>query len=175
MKSSLHISALLCCLFLAACGTTTPLQTTNLSSVRKFSKVMVQDFTSSVAEPGPGVATAKTYFPDRIAEEIRNTGAFSTVGRNRKPDANTLVITGNITQFEEGNSTLRLFVGMGAGSAFFESNVAFRNGGDGQIGTIKVDKNSWALGGGLAAAQNPTMFMNGAAEKIAEEAKKLAR
>ena len=97
------------------------------------------------------------------------------MGRNRKPDANTLVITGNITKFEEGNSTLRLFVGMGAGSAFFESNVAFRNGGDGQIGTIKVDKNSWALGGGLAAAQNPTMFMNGAAEKIAEEAKKLAR
>ena len=175
MKPSLRISALFCCLFLAACGTTTPLQTTNLGSARKFSKVTVQDFTSSAAESGPGVATATTYFPERIAEEIRNTGAFSTVGRNRKPDVNTLVITGNITKFEEGNSMLRLFVGMGAGSALFESDVAFRDGGGGQIGAIKVDKNSWALGGGVAAAQNPTMFMNGAAEKIAEEAKKLAR
>jgi hypothetical protein len=175
MKPSLHISALLCCLFLAACGTTTPLQTTNLSSVRKFSKVTVQDFTSSVADPEAGVATAKTYFPDRIAEEIRKTGAFSSVSRNRKPDANTLVIDGTITKFQEGNSILRLFVGMGAGTALFEANVAFRDGGAGQIGTIKVDKNSWALGGGVAAAQNPTMFMNGAAEKIAEEANKLER
>jgi hypothetical protein len=31
------------------------------------------------------------------------------------------------------------------------------------------------FGGGVAAAQNPTMFMNGASDKIAEEAVKLAR
>ena len=43
------------------------------------------------------------------------------------------------------------------------------------VGKIKADKNSWALGGGVAAAQNPVMFMNGAAEKIAEETVKLAK
>jgi opacity protein-like surface antigen len=80
-----------------------------------------------------------------------------------------------ITKYEEGNSMLRLFIGMGAGSSFFEAEVYFRDSNGAVIGKIKADKNSWALGGGVAAAQNPTMFMNGAADKIAEEAAKLAR
>jgi hypothetical protein len=41
--------------------------------------------------------------------------------------------------------------------------------------TVQNFKLSLALGGGVAAARNPTMFMNGAAEKIAEEAAKVAR
>jgi opacity protein-like surface antigen len=83
------------------------------------------------------------------------------------------VIDGVITKYHEGNPMLRAFIGMGAGSAFFEADVYFRNSEGNIIGKIKADKNSWALGGGLAAAQNPTMFMNGAAAKIAEEAVKL--
>lgn len=70
---------------------------------------------------------------------------------------------------------LRLFIGMGAGSAFFEADVYFRDSKGATVGKIKADKNSWALGGGVAAAQNPTMFMNGAAEKIAKEAAKLSK
>ena len=64
---------------------------------------------------------------------------------------------------------------MGAGSAFFEADVQFRDGKGNSIGQVKVDKNSWALGGGLAAGQSPLTFMDGAAEKIADEAAKLAR
>jgi len=70
---------------------------------------------------------------------------------------------------------LRLFIGMGAGSSFFEADVYFRDSKGSTLGKIKVDKNSWALGGGVAAAQNPTMFMNGGSDKIAEEAAKLSR
>ncbi len=59
---------------------------------------------------------------------------------------------------------------MGAGSSYFDAVVAF---GDGvtreSIGTITVDKNSWALGGGLAAGQSVQGFMRGAARSVANQ------
>ena len=43
------------------------------------------------------------------------------------------------------------------------------------LGQIVTDKNSWALGGGLAATQTPEGFMRGAAKKIAAECAKLRK
>ena len=37
------------------------------------------------------------------------------------------------------------------------------------LGQIDVDKNSWALGGAIAASQTVDQFMREAAEKIASE------
>ena len=163
---------------LTACGTTSGLQNTKggtIISTKKFSKVTVQNFKLSLEEPEQNSNAAPAYFADRIAGEIKTKGRFGAVERNSKPDPNTLVIDGVITKYHEGNSALRFFIGMGAGSAFFEADVYFRDANGNVIGKIKADKNSWALGGGVASAQNPTMFMNGAAEKIAEEASKLAK
>lgn len=165
-------------LSLTGCGSTSGLKNTQgqvITSTRKFSKVTVQTFKLSLKEPEQNSKAAPTYFADRIASEIKKTGRFAVVGRDSKPDANTLVVDGVITKYEEGNSMLRLFIGFGAGSSFFEADVYFRDSKGAVIGKIKADKNSWALGGGVAAAQNPTMFMNGAADKIAEEAAKSAR
>jgi hypothetical protein len=163
---------------LTACGTTSGLQNTQggvITSTKKFSKVTVQNFKLSLKEPEQNSNAAPVYFADRIASEIKTKGRFAAVERNSKPGPNTLVIDGVITKYHEGNSMLRLFIGMGAGSAFFEADVYFRDANGNVIGKVKADKNSWALGGGAAAAQNPTMSMNGAAEKIAEEASKLAK
>jgi hypothetical protein len=163
---------------LSACGTTTSLNGAKgeaITSTRQFSKVTVQDFKSTAPAVGEKANTSKVYFADRIATEIKKTGKFSSVGRNSKPDSNTLVIDGVITKYEEGNATMRFFIGMGAGSAFFEADVNFRDNKGTTIGKIKVDKNSWALGGGIAAGQNPETFMNGASDKIAAEAAKLAK
>lgn len=165
-------------LSLTGCGSTSGLKNAQgqaIASARKFSKVTVQTFKLSLKEPEQNSNVAPTYFADRIASEIKTRGRFASVSRNAKPDANTLVIDGVITKYEEGNSMLRLFIGFGAGSSFFEADVYFRDSKGAVIGKIKADRNSWALGGGVAAAQNPTMFMNGAADKIAEEASKLAR
>ena len=162
----------------AGCGSSSTLQNTlgqAIASTRKFSKVTVQTFKMTLEEPEPNSAPAPAYFADRIANEIKTKAKFASVSRNSKPDANTLVIDGVITKYHEGNPMMRAFIGMGAGSAFFEADVYFRDSKGLVVGKIKADKNSWALGGGLAAAQNPTMFMNGAAEKIAEEAVKLAK
>ena len=165
-------------LSLAGCGSTSGLQNQQgqaIASTRKFTKVTVKTFKLQLEDKEPEMNSEKSpaYFADRIAFEIKSKGRFASVGRDTKPDANTLVIDGVITKYHEGNPMLRAFIGMGAGSAFFEADVYFRNSEGNIIGKIKADKNSWALGGGLAAAQNPTMFMNGAAAKIAEEAVKL--
>jgi hypothetical protein len=175
-KLSLLVVAL--CLVLTSCGTTTSLQDTrgaNITVTRKFSKVTVQDFNSAVPDKEGKAGAAQISFADRIATEIKKRGKFSHVARNAKPDASTLVIGGTIAKYEEGNPSLRLWIGMGAGSAFFEADVQFRDGKGTSIGKIKVDKNSWALGGGIAAGQNPQGFMDGAAEKVAEESAKMAK
>ncbi len=121
------------------------------------------------------VSTAKAYFADRIATELKKRGKFSSVARNAKPDANTVVISGTITKYDEGSVAKRMLLGMGFGMALFEANVEFRDNKGTGIGSIKVDKNSWPLGGGLAAGQDPQGFMDGAAKKVAEEAGKLAK
>jgi len=165
-------------LILTGCGTTSGLQGPHgvgTASARKFSKVTVQDFKVSVSEHADEAGSSRVSFPDLIAAEIRKTGRFSSVVRNATPDANTLVIDGVVTKYDEGSTSKRMWLGMGFGMAFLEANVNFRDSKGSSIGMIKVDKNSWPLGGGFAAGQNPHAFMNGAADKIAEEAAKLAR
>jgi Domain of unknown function (DUF4410) len=179
MTRKLLLLAIAGSLILTACGTTTSLQDTHGAAIttlsRKFSKVMVQDFKTAVRDKEGKAGAAEISFADRIATEIKKSGKFSNVGRNGKPDANTLVIDGTITKYEEGNPSLRFWIGMGAGSSFFEADVEFHDGKRTSIGKIKVDKNSWALGGGLAAGQTPQTCMDGATEKVAAEAAKLAK
>jgi Domain of unknown function (DUF4410) len=172
------VFALAAMLMLTACGTTSSLQDRHgksLTSTRTFTKVTVQDFKNATPEVGEKINTGKVYFADRIATELKKRGQFLSVARNAKPDANTVVISGTITKYDEGNPNKRLWIGMGFGMALLEANVEFRDSKGLTIGMIKVDKNSWPLGGGLAASQDPQGFMKGAAEKVAEEAGKLTR
>lgn len=165
-------------LILAGCGTTSGLQSsqgTVITSARKFSKVSVRDFKVSVSEHAEEAASSAVAFPDRIASAIRKGRRFAAVARNAAPDANTVMIEGVITKYDEGSTSKRIWLGMGFGMSFLEAAVTFRDTKGNVVGTIKVDKNSWPLGGGIAAGQNPHSFMDEAADKIAEEAAKLAR
>ncbi len=75
-----------------------------------------------------------------------------------------------ITRLKKGSAAARLLIGFGAGSSYFDATVRVRDGASGaDYGTIMVDKNSWALGGGLASAQSVESFMEGAAKKVAGE------
>ncbi len=166
---------LLSTIVLSSCGTTSTLKSASggsITSTRTFSKVTVQDYTSTAGEDS-GAATK--HFADLIAAQIRQTGGFSAVSRNAAADASTLVIDGTITRYNEGNAALRLFVGMGAGSSYFDATTSFKDNAGSSLGQIVTDKNSWGLGGGLAASQTTETFMTGAAQKIAAEARKLAR
>lgn len=108
-------------------------------------------------------------FADRIAGEIRKTGVFAEVLREPS-EGEALLISGGITRYAVGNAMLRLFIGFGAGSSYFDATVDLSDNATGEnLGQVVVDKNSWGLGGAIAASQNVEGFMQGAAERIAKE------
>lgn len=146
-RNAFNLVVILGLLSLTGCGSTSGLQNAQgqaLASTRKFSKVTVQNFKLSLEESEQNANTAPTYFADRIVSEIKAKGRFASVGRNLKPDANTLVIDGVITKYKEGNSMLRLFIGTG-GQFIFRSRRLFSRfkrdhnredqGGQEQLGT----------------------------------------
>ena len=171
---------LVVCLGLSSCGTVSDLQPSTqgaaIASGKMFSKVLVRDFTHTVADDDGTTPLAARRFSDHIASAIREAKPGAQVARSGKAGADTLVIGGEVTRYMEGNAALRLFVGMGAGSSYFDATVRFIDGGDNkELGTLKVDKNSWGLGGGIAASQTVESFMTSGAEKTAEEAAKRLR
>lgn len=169
-------SILLCItsLTLISCGTvsTTKPGATGTSSTAKvsktYTKVLVKDFT-----PGPDSgadAAACLKFTGVVAGEILRASPSTPVLRTGTPDASTLVVSGEITRFVEGNAALRFLVGMGAGSSYFDATIRATDGVSGtSIATLNADKNSWGLGGSLAAGQTVYTFMDEAAKKTAQE------
>jgi hypothetical protein len=159
-------------MFLVSCGSTSEVRTPAGAAVmpgRKFARVMVRDFKLATSSSEEGPSRAGTYFADRITLELNKTHRFAQVSRNARPSPDTLVIDGVITKYEKGSIEKRLWIGMGFGMAVVEADVKFSDNKGGMIGTIRVDKHSWPLGGALAAMQEPEDFINGAAEKIAQE------
>jgi len=163
---------------LVSCGTIATVQpaTTAVAAGKTFNKVIVQDFRNVVSDGKGSAAVAGRNFADIVAVAIRQAKPGTSVERSGKPDSNTLVIGGEITRFVEGNAALRFLVGMGAGSSYFDADIRFSDGGTGKpIGMVRADKNSWALGGSLAAGQTVETFMREAAKKTATDAAPLLR
>lgn len=158
-----------------SCGTVSSLPQDNTKPTRpaSYTKVIVKDFSHSISDykVKSKVEMAVKSLPDAIASELAKGGAFSKVSRSGKPDASTLVIGGNIDQYDDGNPALRLMIGFTAGNSNLDATVKYTDGASGKsLGEIKADKNSWALGGALAAAQTADSFIDPIAKKIAKEA-----
>jgi len=160
-------------LLLAGSGTTSGLKGTAGNSV------VVRDFVDKASEHAKDSDRQRKQaqmrrvtkdFADMVAWEIGRGHAFQQVVRNGTEDEKTLVLTGQITRYEEGDPNLRLWVGMGAGSSYFDARIELLKGGSGELqGTIEANRNSWVLDGGIAATQTPDGFMREAAKKVAEE------
>ncbi len=155
---------------LTGCGTISGINASKGQTIRnasKYDQIAVMDFSNKTAKKNAGVI-----FADRIADKLEAKGGFKNVTRN-KPEGNALVISGTITRCEDGNATARMWIGLGAGSSYFDADVKFSgNLESSEWGTITVDKNSWVLGGAVAASQDVDYFMNEAADKICEELEK---
>ncbi len=171
-------------LLLVGCGTTSkmemvPIEPGITMQLSKFDKIVVHDFVdhatvktkaSKREEKRAEMQRVTRDFADMIAEEIRIKGGFQSVTRDGIPDENTMIISGSISRYKEGRGVMRFLIGMGAGSAYFDAVVECSDGGTGEpIGSIIVDKNSWALGGGFAAGQSAQGFMRGAARSVANQ------
>ena len=148
-------------------------------SLATYQRAVVHDFTDEVSAGAKASRRSAKQdemtrvgrdFAQVITEELRRRNTFTDVSYNGFASANTLLINGSITRYEEGDAAARLIIGMGVGSSYFDAVVEFRDASTGRLlGTMNVDKNSWVLGGGLAAGQDPHVFMREAARKIATE------
>jgi predicted small secreted protein len=183
-RKNISLVLLVLCLpiLLSACGTTSGLKAPagrSLSYESKYDEVIVQKFQDQalVTDVDPiRMDWACRHFATQIGQEIEKSGNFLKVSQEGVPQASTLLIGGNITRLQEGNSATRFLVGMGMGSSYLDATVIFKDGlTEQELAIIEVDKNSWGGGGALAAGQTPETFMEGAAKKVAKEAKKLSR
>jgi hypothetical protein len=174
-KSIVYVLIAALAIMLVGCGTTSKLKTSQSSSlqnIQKYREVSVLAFADKTngKESGEKMREHGEHFADLIAVELGKTKAFDKVDRVETAQAGSLVISGDITRCVEGSSAARFWVGMGAGSSYFDAILRCRDADSGQqIGEIVVDKNSWALGGGLAAGQTVQSFMEGAAKKAAAQ------
>jgi len=160
--------------FLTGCGTISTMKSptgNTPASLSKYNKVCILDF-KTIASPSRSNSTLGSLFADKIADEIERRYLFEKVLRTPIQEE-ALVISGLISRSVDGNPALRFWIGMGAGSSYFDAQVKFKEGVNGKdIAIMIVDKNSWVLGGGLAAGQTVEVFMNEAARKIAQELEK---
>lgn len=169
---------------ITGCGTISGLKSVDGTALdlTPYKKVVVRDFTDKTIAPEKPekreenkllMKRATRDFADIIAIELKKTGAFAEVNREGNPDAETVVVEGAISKFERGNTTARLFVGLGAGSSYLDAVVEVRNAATGALlGSVVVNKNSWGGGGALAAGQTAEGFMEEAAKRISEEISK---
>jgi len=166
--------------FLVGCGTTSnlkPVAGANLRALQKYSQASVLDFCvkadTKTDTKSEQLQERGRHFADLIALELESTKAFEKVTRGTAPQPGSLSVSGDITRYAEGSSSLRFWVGMGAGSSYFDATVRFADADTGEkLGELLVDKNSWGGGGGIAAGQTVQSFMQEAAKKIAAQVAK---
>jgi hypothetical protein len=109
-------------------------------------------------------------FADKIAEAIKQSGAFAEVTR-QAGDGPALRVTGDISRYDKGNIVARGLTGF-AGRTRFDAVVTVSDARSGHVlATLSIDRNSWPLpiGASLATLQTTNFFMNSAAKKIADE------
>ena len=142
-------------------------QKTKSLDLTEYKDVVVLDFSDGTTDNALPTYAGKV-FADEIAAAIKKKLSFETIYREQV-NKKALLISGEITRYVKGNGTLRFLVGFGAGSSYFDATVRLKDNETGEIlGGIDVDKNSWALGGGLAATQTVESFMTGSAETISK-------
>lgn len=174
-------------LSLMGCGTTSafiPVDE-NLISLESsnYNKIIVYDFIDKTHKNPKKTQSkrrkklmgfASQRFADLVALKIEKTDAFHEIVREANeqniPDGDYLAIRGEITRYYRGNTFLRVIIGYGIGNAFLDADIELKDAKTNElIGTFKVDKNSWFLGGVLAITHSVDRFMSGSADKIAKE------
>lgn len=163
-------------LFLTGCGTTSSLKPTDSTkgtsgskeslNLSGYNKVIVLNLEeNSASKPFKGGET----FSNHIASALEKKKAFSTISR-KKDNSHALLVNGKVTNYDKGNAAARMLIGFTAGNSNFDATVNVSDNQTGKkLGTILVDKNSWALGGVMAAVQTVDSLMQSAASKIADE------
>ncbi|RYG59753.1 MAG: DUF4410 domain-containing protein [Alphaproteobacteria bacterium] len=172
---------------LVACGSTSDLSAVNNGinnnvagtqqplSFAQYDRVVVREFANKTGDESEATNLGVNKFGMYIASNLKSNTSFKEVimeakGQNVPLTTSTLIVDGAVTRYTEGNKALRLLVGMGAGSSYFDADVNVRDATSGAtIAQSKVDLNSWGLGGSIAMSQTVDSFMMSAASEVASD------
>jgi hypothetical protein len=169
-------------LLLAGCGTLGKLDASAAKKreIADFDRVVIGEFRANdtrkakdaeqAAERAREIEAGRRAFAERIAEELREIGAFEEVllGDGEGP---ALKIDGSVDQWEPGNLAARSLVGF-VGKSEFEASVRFSDLESGtELGRLQVNRNSWPLpiGTWTNVVQSVEFHMGQAAKRIAHE------
>lgn len=179
----LRIAAASCVLAVAACGTTGSLKSESPEALRKiadYDQVVVLDLAANDLRPAKddadkaareeNIAKGRVMFSDAVADQLKESGAFTTVSRTPIP-GRSLVVTGTIDVWEPGNVATRVVVGF-IGKSNFAATIEFRDSETNELlGTVKGDRNSWPLpiGASSNVVQTVEFFAREQARNVSSE------
>ena len=159
-------------MILQSCGSVSsirPTITNGSVDISSYNKIVINNFTNQTSNNEVD-DIAKSNFPNKLFNKLSESSLFKSVQRNKK-SYDSLIISGNITKYEEGDVFLRTLVGFGAGRAYFYSDVDLIDGNTyKKIGTIEVRRKSWLLGGYISGSQTPEVLMK---DSVADIVKKI--
>jgi hypothetical protein len=108
-------------------------------------------------------------FRELLIQELQRTNVYSeVVPAGTSLTGPALLIEGEVTQFDRGNLTTRLFVGLGAGRVRFDTIVRIKDASTGaEIATMDMGRGSGIIGGALGTVITVEYFMQRSAMKVA--------
>lgn len=160
-------------LILQSCGSISsirPVTKNGIIDLSSYNTIAINDFSNATNKEEVD-DIAKTNFPNKLFKKLSESSLFDSVKRNNR-NRDSLIISGKITKYEEGNMFLRALVGFGAGRSYFYSDIDLIDGYTYQkIGTIEVRRKSWLLGGYISGSQTPEVLMIDSASDIVDKIK----
>ena len=171
MKLFLSFLPVLAACVCASCGVSTSYSSASKPST-PYQVAVVSDFKYKVAESTANGPTLTKEFTSVIVEEVQTLQRFSKV-TDGAYSGRAVRIEGDVTVLEEGNSALRIGLGMGLGKSHFFCTTRFIDNTTGKlIGTLQVERSSKQ--GMMGIADNFPLIRRSAACDIAEKAVEFA-
>lgn len=141
MKFYLSLLPVVASVLFTSCGVRTN-YTSASTPKAPYAVAVVKDFKYKLESPTARGPALTKEFTSVLVEELQALKCFSKVTEGTYP-GNAIRIEGDVTLLEEGNSALRVGVGMGLGRSHFYSTTRFIDNTTGKlIGTLEVERGS---------------------------------
>ncbi len=167
MKTSLLLLPTAAALLCASCGVSTDYVEASPPTA-PYQVAVVKGFVYKEDEPNTDDEALSKEFASVLSEELRNTGKFSKVS-TASASGRALRIEGDVTYLEQGNSAMRIGIGLGTGKSHFSCTARFIDNSTGKLlGTLEVERSSKQ--GMMGIADNFPVIRRSAAFDVAEKA-----
>ncbi|MBL6664285.1 MAG: DUF4410 domain-containing protein [Rickettsiales bacterium] len=175
--------SILAIFLLTACGTISKIHQPGKVKIpaqidfNKYEKVVIMDFANNTGEPifiDQNKTPITQSFADKIYHQLKRSPNFADTNLIKTKSEKfiqkgNVIITGQITKFDNGNDILRGIFGI-FGRSKFEANVNFIDGETKEmIAQIKVKKASLIYGLFISANQNLEYLVEESANNIAKK------